>query len=275
MKIIWTIDIDDENYFEPNHNAMPVIWKEKLFYAFETVDKTNIDENGLYRTKIVVLEINPNCGDVSKKEYSFSQNQTKGKIVRPSDWKFITGISQLQLNAGILFNISQSQIQSIEEQLELETFSIKSEYNFGNRVLKYNQRSKLECFDSVTHKLVWTTKLKGYLYTEIEQKDKLIFFGTAGNGGAFYCIDIENGDVLTEYNNGDASNYAWSNNNIIIRDKKGNLTEINSRNGKEIQLLKLIDKISFYAPILVNENKVFIRTFNKQENKPKLICVEI
>jgi outer membrane protein assembly factor BamB len=157
----------------------------------------------------------------------------------------------------------------------LEEFNIKSEYQFKNKVIKYNQRSKLECYDSSSTLQIWEQKIKGYIYTQIEQKEKLIFFGTAVKGGAFYCISLDKGEKLAEYNNGDASEFSWFIENIIIRDKKGNLAKINAKNGETIEELKLKNKISYYAPILVDGNKTYVRVFDKKENKPKLICVEL
>lgn len=275
MKTVWTINIDDQNYFPPNHSLKPVIWENKLFYAFKTVDKIAIDESGLYGTKICVLEIDLENNEIEHKEYSLSYNRQKAILSHSKNWKFIATENVLKLDIGLVLIISTNEIQITNEQTKLEEFNIKSEYQFENKVIKYNQRSKLECFDVSSRKLIWEQKIKGYIYTQIEQKENLLFFGTAGKGGAFYCINLENGEKCTEYNNGDASEFSWYNESIIIRDKNGNLAKINAKNGKTIEELKLKNKISYYAPILVDGNKTYVRIFDKKENKPKLIYVEL
>ena len=275
MKTVWTINIDDQNYFPPNHSLKPVIWENKLFYVYETVDKTTIAESGLYGTKICVLEIDLKNNETEHKEYSLSYIQKKAKISSSKNWKFIATENVLKLDIGLVLTISTNEILLTNEQSKLEEFNIKSEYQFKNKVIKYNQRSKLECYDSSSTLLIWEQKIKGYIYTQIEQKENLLFFGTAGKGGAFYCISLDKGEKLAEYNNGDASEFSWFIKNIIIRDKKGNLAKINAKNGETIEELKLKNKISYYAPILVDGNKTYVRVFDKKENKPKLICVEL
>lgn len=275
MKIVWTININDQDYFPPNHSLKPVIWENKLFYVFQTIDKSNIDLNGLYKSKICVLEVNLKNNETEYKEYSISRNIKKIKIYSSKNWKFITSENNLNLDIGIILNISDNEIIPDYEQTKLEEFKVKSEYQFENKVLKYNQRSKLECYDNPSRTLIWEQKIKGYIYTEIEQKENFIFFGTAGKGGAFYCISLDKGEKLTEYNNGDASEYSWFRENIIIKDIKGNLARVNAKNGETIEELKLKNKISYYAPILVEGNKIYVRVFDEKTNIPKLICVEI
>ena len=275
MKIAWTINIKDENYSPYNHNLKPVIWRDKLFYVFETLDKTTIDESGFYGTKICVLEINLKDRKTKHKEFLFSYNQLKLNLSASKKWKFITTENSLKLDTGVVLVISKDNIQLTNEPTTLEEFSIKSEYQFGNKIIRYNQRSKLTCFDISSRKLIWERTIKAYIYTKIEQKENLLFFGTAGKGGAFYCLNLDDGKILAEYNNGDASDFSWHKDNIIIKDKKGNLVKINSQNGETIEELKLKDKISFYAPILINDDQIFVRTDNKKELTPKLICVEM
>ncbi|CAM3910097.1 hypothetical protein FLBR109950_08015 [Flavobacterium branchiophilum] len=275
MKTLWTININDQDYFPPNHNLKPVIWKNKLFYTFKTIDKSKIDLNGLYTTKICILEVNLKNTETNYKEFSISHIIKKVKIYSSENWKYIISETTLKLDIGIMLNISDNEIIPDYEQTKLEEFKVKSEYQFENKVLKYNQRSKLECYDKSSKKLIWEQKIKGYIYTEIEQWENFIFFGTAGKGGAFYCISLDKGEKLTEYINGDASEFSWFKENIIIKDIKGNLAKINAKSGETIEELKLKNKISYYSPILVDGNKIFARVFDKKENLPKLICVEI
>lgn len=275
MKPVWTININDQNFFPPNHSLKPIIWKNKLFYAFETFDKSTISKRGLYGTKICVLEIDLKNNETEYKEYSLSYNRQKVIRSRSENWKFIVTENVLKLNIGLVLIISNNEIQPTNEQIKLEEFNIKSEYRFENKIINYNQRSKLECFDIKSRQLIWEQKIKGYIYTQIEQKENLLFFGTAGKGGAFYCINLDNGEKLIEYNNGDASQFSWYKEDIIIKDKKGNLAKINAKNGETIEELKLKNKISYYAPILVDGNKTYVRIFDKKENMPMLICVEL
>lgn len=273
MKLIWTIDIKDENYFQSNHSCKPIIWQDNLFYAFITLDKLNIDESKFYGAKIVVFKIDFNTKSVSQKSISFSYNKKKS-FDSTKDWIFFTENDNLMLYVGLTLNVSKSEIIIAEDKQKFEKFSIKHSYSFDDKRLNHNQRSTLECFDSKNNQLIWKQNLKGYLYTYITKKENLIFFGTAGKGGAFYCINIDNGKILVEFNNGDASEFAWSKNNIIIKDKKGNLVKLNPVNGEIIETLKLKEKIYPYAPIYLNDSKIFTRVYNDKEKLTKLIYID-
>jgi outer membrane protein assembly factor BamB len=274
MELIWTLDIDDKAYFSSNHKCMPIVWKEKLFYAFETVDKTKIDkETNSYEKKIVILEIDIITKDVHRRELYLSKKQSE-KRTNTKEWQFTIEENDLILFIGLKLNLSKSPIKISENNSNQEDFLIKSQYNFTDIYINYNHRSTIECFSKNHNKLLWKQNIKAYLYTDITIKDNLIFFGTAGKGGAFYTIDIDTGKVLLEFNNGDGSEFSWSNENILLKDKKGNLVKLNPRTGKIVNVLKLKEKIHFNCPILVNGNKIFTRVYNTKQEVPKLIYVE-
>ena len=55
--------------------------------------------------------------------------------------------------------------------------------------------------------LLWKKSLKGYLYTEIELNQDNIVFGTAGQGGHFYSLNIETGEIVFDFNTKGTSKY--------------------------------------------------------------------
>lgn len=136
----------------------------------------------------------------------------------------------------------------------------------------FTKLSTIECFDKATKNKVWTVKIRGYIYTDIEKKNNCLIFGTAGKGGAFYCIKLNTGQVLTEYINNDSSNYEWQSDSVILKDKKGNMQQLNPFTGAVLKTLILKDKM-FYAPILADKQYIYTTTYNKKTNSGRLICV--
>ena len=51
-----------------------------MFYTFKTIDKSKIDLNGLYTTKICILEVNLKNTETNYKEFSISHIIKKVKI---------------------------------------------------------------------------------------------------------------------------------------------------------------------------------------------------
>ncbi|SEA06197.1 PQQ-like domain-containing protein [Arachidicoccus rhizosphaerae] len=274
MEIKWTVRIPDPNPHSFDHVCEPIIWNNLLYYAFITVDKTKV-ESGYYGSKIIVLAIEPDGTSCIQKEYFMSYRQQKGKLLAPRDWKFSENNNQLLLHTGLTFIISEPDILKSEKHIQLEENHVQSEYRFGDKKIKYNQRSKLACFDLPSGKLLWEQVIKAYLYTDVEVKGDLIFFGTSGKGGAFYCLNLIDGSIVTEYNNGGASDYCWFGQCVFLKDKKRNLVKINATSMEVMDTLALKNKIPFNSKIFIHGNSLYVTTLNKKADQLELICVAI
>ena len=273
MELVWTKEITDSNFVHYHYNCKPFVYDNKLFYAFSSIDRENISTKGIYGEKITVIEINLNDTTTSIKCLSFKDKEPKNKkILLSNSWHFIRTGDKVYLYVGFLLDISQPIISiSGKDYIHCE-FKVRTEYDFGNKYIKYNQRTTIECFDKTLDNKIWQKTFKGFIYTEIELKNKCILFGTAGKGGAFYCINLDTGQTLTEHINSDSSNYEWQNNSVILKDKKGNIQQINPFTGEILQSLILKDKL-FYAPILAYKQYIFTTVYNKKSNSGRLICV--
>ena len=64
--------------------------------------------------------------------------------------------------------------------------------------------------------LLWKKSLKGYLYTEIVLNQNNIVFGTAGQGGHFYSLNIDTGDIIFDFNTKGTSKYFDANNSYYF-----------------------------------------------------------
>ena len=70
--------------------------------------------------------------------------------------------------------------------------------------------------------LLWKKSLKGYLYTEIVLNNGNIVFGTAGQGGHFYSLNLEKGEFVFDFNTRGTSAFFDVNQNYYFcsTDKK-------------------------------------------------------
>lgn len=64
--------------------------------------------------------------------------------------------------------------------------------------------------------LLWEKSLKGYLYTEIILEHGNIVFGTAGQGGHFYSLNIDTGEIIFDFNTKGTSIFFDVNNNYYF-----------------------------------------------------------
>ena len=273
MEIVWTQEIEDEDFTYFHYKCKPIIWRNHLIYAYHTTDRNSINDKGYCATKISVMTINLKDAISKVRHIRFKYEEPLQKeILLTSSWQFHVSDEEIFLYIGFWLDLNRSEISIANMNQLVAKKEIKTDYYFQNTHLTYNHRSTIECFDKNTNMLMWKIKIKGYLYTDIVFKEDCLIFGTAGNGGALYCVALESGTVLMEYSNGDASQFAWKENSIISRDTKGNLVQIDPYSHQILNELKLKNKL-FYAPILVDKDAIYATVHNKKQNIANIICV--
>lgn len=273
MEIIWTIDIEDKDFVSYNYNCKPIVWDNKLIYAYSTIDRDNKNSKGFFGEKITVIEINLKDTKARIRQISFKhKGPAKKELLLTDSWQLQIIKGEIYLYVGFWLDLNTPEIVIVDINDKVEEKKVKTDFYFKNQHLKYNQLSIIECSDKSTKKVNWKVKIKGYLYTDILLKNNCLTFGTAGKGGAFYCIELDSGNILTEYSNSDSSQFEWKNDSIILRDIKGNLVQLNPYSNKVLNELKLKDKL-FYAPILVDKDCIYATVHSKKQNIAKIICV--
>ena len=97
----------------------------------------------------------------------------------------------------------------------------------------------MNCRDKQNQKTLWKYKLSAYLYTEVEEYNDILYFGTAGKGGYFYGVSLNNGQTVFSYNTGQTVHFVRSGERIIISDKKQKPMLINALTGEIIHSLDI------------------------------------
>jgi len=273
MRLLWQKELDKSSRAIPsNYNCDFFIESEKAFFAYcirDTVD-------GCFGKKIIIHEFDKFSGNFSKK-MTFLPHDESSVLLTNGEWRFFKEQDRIFLDTGIVYDISgnvaaTSRLSTAKKSIELVT-------TFDNITLKYNEAWLLTGFRAKEQ--LWKIKLKGYIYTPIEYKNGDIVFGTAGAGGGLYYVDIISGEVKSLIINGGAAHYAWFDDKVLLKDKKGNLQLVNLFSDKTIDTLILSEKLSGYSPIVVDENRVYTVAFNKKITSsertftPFAVCVEI
>ena len=167
-----------------------------------------------------------------------------------------------------LFEITDSEIREIlpHPRPEEELFSHQKTYRFGDYVLHMASDWKLECRSAQTDTVLWILRLTSYLYTELEEQNGILYFGTAGKGGFFYGVSLNNGQVIFKWDTGHTTRIVWGNDCVIITDRKGNMVLINPTTGIEIKRLQFRKMgASTHFPFLVRGNSVYTVLYNKKD----------
>ena len=90
------------------------------------------------------------------------------------------------------------------------------------------------CQDKDTHSTIWKKNVRHWLWTEIECRDGILYFGTQGNGGKFYALSLANGDEIFSMKNASPKFY-WIRDNLLIDNEKGVWDLVDRKTGTVIE----------------------------------------
>lgn len=74
--------------------------------------------------------------------------------------------------------------------------------------------------------LLWKKSLKGYLYTEMVLNQNNLVFGTSGQGGHFYSLNIDTGEIVFDFNTKGTSKYFDANKSYYFCSVENKNTQI-------------------------------------------------
>ena len=93
---------------------------------------------------------------------------------------------------------SPNDIRSKSSQRQDPSHYTYDSFSFGEYTVSHKGEWGYQCHKN--GQLLWTKSLKGYLYTDIVLIGENIVFGTSGYGGHFYSLNLENGNVVFDFN---------------------------------------------------------------------------
>jgi len=161
-------------------------------------------------------------------------------------------------------------------------YSDNRTYVFNEYSVRMSSPFTMECTLNKTNTLVWQLRLTAYLYTEIEEKDGILYFGTAGKGGHFYGISLRDGNVLLDYDTGDTVSYTWHGKNVLMIDRKDDVIMLDLETGSLVKrfTLKRSDsekqKLLATPNMMVKDNKLYVvATSRKDFYEFYAVCIEL
>lgn len=150
----------------------------------------------------------------------------------------------------------------------------KKTYIFGKQEVKMASCFIMECRDAASKNVRWKLKLSAYLYTEIEEQNGILYFGTAGKGGRLYGVHLEDGSVIFNYYTGGTVQFTWYNGEVLLADHKGKPVLLNPLTGIESQKFEF-GKFRFTVDqfMLVIADKLYAVASRK--NEMYAVCADL
>lgn len=114
------------------------------------------------------------------------------------------------------------------------TYPDSRDHIFGDFVIRMASPFVMVCRSQASGQMIWKLRLTAYLYTEVEERNGILYFGTAGKGGRFYGVSLADGHILFDYNTRGTVNFLWYENHILLADSQNKPVLIDPTNGSEI-----------------------------------------
>ena len=255
-----------------------------LQFASADVSKTMV-KNGVYVDRHILVDIfSEDFTSQKRLSFSFEEDEpcyrSDAYYYREGERLFIL-IEYYKLDnifvTNKVFEITENEV--IEQSFccipQKRIFNDAKVYSFGDKEVFMQSPFMMSCRDKQNQKTLWKYKLSAYLYTEVEEYNDILYFGTAGKGGYFYGVSLNNGQTVFSYNTGQTVHFVRSGERIIISDKKQKPMLINALTGEIIHSLDIGKYTIDYEQQMLWYKERFYGIVRNKEKDLSVVCVNI
>ena len=255
-----------------------------LQFASADVSKKMV-KNGVYVDHYILVDIFPEDFTSQKRlSFSFEEDEpcyrSDAYYYREGERLFIL-IEYYKLGnifvTNKVFEITENEVieQSFCCITQKRIFNDAKVYSFGDKEVFMQSPFMMSCRDKQNQKTLWKYKLSAYLYTQVEEYNDILYFGTAGKGGYFYGVSLNNGQTVFSYNTGQTVHFVRSGERIIISDKKQKPMLINALTGEIIHSLDIGKYTIDYEQQMLWYKEHFYGIVRNKEKDLSVVCVNI
>lgn len=255
-----------------------------LQFASADVSKKMV-KNGVYVDRHILVDIfSEDLTSQKRLSFSFEEDQpcyrSDAYYYREGERLFIL-IEYYKLDnifvTNKVFEITENEVIELSFCCipQKRIFNDAKVYSFGDKEVFMQSPFMMSCRDKQNQKTLWKYKLSAYLYTEVENYNDILYFGTAGKGGYFYGVSLNNGQTVFSYNTGQTVHFVRSGERIIISDKKQKPMLINALTGEIIHSLDIGKYTIDYEQQMLWYKERFYGIVRNKEKDLSVVCVNI
>ena len=255
-----------------------------LQFASADVSKKMV-KNGVYVDRYILVDIfSEDFTSQKRLSFSFEEDQpcyrSDAYYYREGERLFIL-IEYYKLDnifvTNKVFEITENELIELSFCCipQKRIFNDAKVYSFGDKEVFMQSPFMMSCRDKQNQKTLWKYKLSAYLYTEVENYNDILYFGTAGKGGYFYGVSLNNGQTVFSYNTGQTVHFVRSGEGIIISDKKQKPMLINALTGEIIHSLDIGKYTIDYEQQMLWYKEHFYGIVRNKEKDLSVVCVNI
>ena len=92
----------------------------------------------------------------------------------------------------------------------------------------------------------------------MKEENGILYFGTDGNGGKFFAVDLSDGRIRYSYPTGGTSNFICYKEYVLLSNDKDTPVLINRKNGVLFQEIEFDDyQITSYQQMMIVEDRLY------------------
>lgn len=160
-------------------------------------------------------------------------------------------------------------------------FNDAKTYTFGELEVAIPKKStrKLVCKHKHSGETVWEFHFVAYLYTEIIEREGILYFGTSGWGGHFYGVRLADGALVLDINTRGTEHFTVHEGKIYMVGEGCGLLRYDPASGSQ-ELLQLPKKIGLVPEVdfLIADGNLYAAAYLSKKDRPLelfAVCIEL
>lgn len=106
--------------------------------------------------------------------------------------------------------------------------------------------------------ILWRTKIGAYLYTEIKAENGVLYFGTDGNGGRFWTVNLSDGRTVYNYNSRETSNFLFYQDYVVLSNEKNKPVLLRRKDGAFVKALEFDGyKLTVHQQMRIGKDRLY------------------
>lgn len=268
MELLWSRDLIGENPWSPEYRGM----------FFQEGSQT------LFYFKDCCRLIRMTCTENSKPEVLCVSKA----LPLSSDWEVISQEEASYLMCGekiclhmqenrVLLTVPEEFVEQYRKQQGNPYHLVDDSFQFGEYRISHKGQWGYSCHKNGVH--LWDFPGRAYLYTDIFCYENHLYFGTAGQGGYFYILNLEDGKPILALKTGGTATFVRRDSHVFLTvgGKQSQLVEVDLCSGQICDAVDLLEKVSDDSPLTVYGDKAYTVSFKFYRNgvlkKAILTCI--
>ena len=137
-------------------------------------------------------------------------------------------------------------------------------YRFGETEVYMHSPFIMACRNIGSGEIIWKTKIGAYLYTEVKEENGIIYFGTDGNGGKFFSVNLSDGSMAYSYNTRGTSNFIFYKDYVLLSNEKDKPVLLNRKDGTVFRAIEFDSyKIPVYQQMIIVKDTLYAIAYKK------------